>query len=317
MASTHIENVDSIDDATVAAICDINEVRAESVAESYDANAYTDHTTMYDEEGLDAVYISIPPFAHTDQEIEAARRGIAMYVEKPLGLDLESVRERADAIERNDVIAMTGYQRRYNDVIRELKDLVDGHTLTLIEFHRYLGIPGAPWFGEKEMSGGQIVEQATHEYDLARYLGGEVSEVFGYGSQRVATAELDYEDTNVGLLKHENGMLSKLSGSMVSPDHDYALNVVGEDLRLAVEMDPWRLSGVVDDEEVSVELETDPRLKADESFVRAVQNDDHGEVRSPYDDGVKSCALTLAMNDAIGTGEPVQLQNFERVTIDG
>ena len=49
-------------------------------------------------EGLDAVYVCVPPFAHGPVEQAIAAAGLAMFVEKPLGLDESMAAAVADAV---------------------------------------------------------------------------------------------------------------------------------------------------------------------------------------------------------------------------
>uniref|UniRef100_UPI00397B86F8 Gfo/Idh/MocA family protein n=2 Tax=Pseudomonadota TaxID=1224 RepID=UPI00397B86F8 len=44
--------------------------------------------------------------------------------------------------------------------------------------------PPPQWWWREDASGGQVVEQATHIIDLARFLSGDVTEVFGLASHR-------------------------------------------------------------------------------------------------------------------------------------
>ena len=66
----------------VAAICDINADRAESVANDENATAYTDHQDMLQKEKPDVVFTCIPPGAHTTQVADAAKSGAAVFVAK-------------------------------------------------------------------------------------------------------------------------------------------------------------------------------------------------------------------------------------------
>ncbi|MFC7230892.1 Gfo/Idh/MocA family oxidoreductase [Saliphagus sp. GCM10025308] len=60
MAATLMEKVDASSDASITAICDIDEDAAREAAEPRNASVYTEHETLYEEESLDAVFIAIP-----------------------------------------------------------------------------------------------------------------------------------------------------------------------------------------------------------------------------------------------------------------
>ena len=39
---------------------------------------------------LDVVYICLPPFAHSDEVERAAERGVHVFIEKPIALDMQT-----------------------------------------------------------------------------------------------------------------------------------------------------------------------------------------------------------------------------------
>ena len=53
------------------------------------------------------------PFAHEDQELLAAEKGIHLFVEKPIVNNLDKAREIHDAIHKSKVITAVGYHWRY------------------------------------------------------------------------------------------------------------------------------------------------------------------------------------------------------------
>ena len=63
-ARGHMNTLNNMEDVKLVALCDLNEERAVSAAEQFDAKAYTDHKVMLKEADLDAMYISIPVIAH-------------------------------------------------------------------------------------------------------------------------------------------------------------------------------------------------------------------------------------------------------------
>lgn len=63
---------------------------------------------MIDRERLDAVYVCIPPFAHGGLDLEVVRRGLPMFVEKPLAIDLTTAERMATAVERAGLLTGVG-----------------------------------------------------------------------------------------------------------------------------------------------------------------------------------------------------------------
>ena len=74
----HLRHLSQWDDVDLVAFCDINDEAADRAVGEYGGVAYTSAKRMLDEVKLDAVYVCLPPFAHTDQEILAAQRGVPL-----------------------------------------------------------------------------------------------------------------------------------------------------------------------------------------------------------------------------------------------
>ncbi len=70
---------------TLAAVCDADVARAEAVAADLACRAYTDVSAMLATEELDAVSIATPETARHAPAVAAARKGLALMLEKPLG----------------------------------------------------------------------------------------------------------------------------------------------------------------------------------------------------------------------------------------
>src|SRR5690242_13322064 len=87
-AREHLKNLRAIPDATIAAVCDVVPDVARQVGETYACPSYSDHRAMLEEEKLDAVYVCTPPFARGAPEIDAANRGLHLFLEKPIALDM-------------------------------------------------------------------------------------------------------------------------------------------------------------------------------------------------------------------------------------
>ena len=82
----HRKHLKNMDDVEVVAMCDLEKDRVAEAAEEWNAAVYTDYKTMLENEEMDALYVCIPPFAHEEQEIIAAEKGIALFVEKPVSV---------------------------------------------------------------------------------------------------------------------------------------------------------------------------------------------------------------------------------------
>lgn len=308
MAEDHLANLADNADAETVAVCATSEASASETAAKFEGEsgdriaAYADPGACYDAEEPDAAIVAVPPFAHPDPELAAAERGIDLLVEKPLALSRDDAREVRDAVESADLVTQAGHMFRYADVVERADELVGDRQVALVEGRWIDAVAPLDWWPEKRLSGGQVVEQAVHVYDLVRHFAGDVASVSARGGQRVVTEEIDFPDSSSATMRHDSGAVSHVAASSASPTHDVGLELVAEDCRLELDLDDHRLSGVVDGEEVRAE--GSQRMYADEldAFVAAVEADDPSATRSPYADALRSFEVTMDVAEEIEAG---------------
>jgi predicted dehydrogenase len=308
-ARQHMETLDALDSAAVVGVCDIDEETAGEAAAAHDAAAYTDHHALYEEESLDAAFVVLPPFAHEDQELAAVDHGLDLFVEKPLALSTEKAHEIRDAIEEAGVVSAVGYQLRYAAAVERAAEILADRTVRMVEGYYKAGLPGVPWWRVYEQSGGQVVEQATHVYDLMRLFGGEIAEISAYGGRRVVE-EIDFADAVSANLRFENGAVGSVASASSTPEGAGAergrgARILAEDCNLHLQRN--YLSGVVDGEEIEFDGQNDTDDDVVAGFVHAASEGDPGAVRCDYADACHTFEATLAVNESLESGDPVQL----------
>jgi predicted dehydrogenase len=279
---------------------------------------YTDYRAMLQRPDLDAIYVSLPVFAHGAPEMAVIERGLPFLVEKPVALDLGTAKDILAAVRRAGVMTCVGYQLRYcgsTDAARECLSAADAGPIGIAAGTYWCGTGRSQpdhWRTRLAQSGGQLVEQATHTIDMMRYLVGEVAEVFAYyGRQVLPEAYGDCPDVHAVALRFAGGAVGTLSATWAIEPTDWGhanlVNVAYGEHRLH-----WRATGltVVRGKE-SHEYER-PDQSIDQIFVEAVRSGDGRSIRSDYAEAVHSLAVSLAANESARTGAPVPVP-----TIDG
>ncbi|GAA0240090.1 Gfo/Idh/MocA family protein [Haladaptatus pallidirubidus] len=317
IASVHLETLDSVIDSglknhnedtidvELTAVADINESRARKAA-SHDAAIYTDGLELLKSESIDAVVVTVPPFAHGDYERTAAKYGIDLFVEKPVDLSIDTARETARQIEESNILAQVGYVCRYGRITERALELLDGRQIGHIDSTYWAPIPETSWWREQARSGGQIVEQSTHVYDLHRYLAGEVTDVIGIGTDQLLVDEIDFQDATSVTLNHESGAVSHISSTCSSPTFRFEVRIAAEDAYLELDYADHSLSGTVDGQAVQFETDDDWYSREFKAFMHAVTERNRTrsatskgvDVRSDFEDAVKTLDLTLTARDA-------------------
>jgi myo-inositol 2-dehydrogenase/D-chiro-inositol 1-dehydrogenase len=309
IAQTHLEALSRIEGAQLVAFCDVDAARAESAAARFGGRAYTDYAQMLREEPLDALYVCVPPHAHGDVEQLAAERGIHLFVEKPVARTLECARAVDAAIQKAGILSAVGYHFRYYGATERARERLQGLPIGMAIGYWHGGMPGVPWWRQHALSGGQLVEQTTHIVDLARYLVGEIVEVFAYLAHGVAP--LPYPDSDVSeagviAMRFANGAVGTITNTcMLNPPGEVALKIYTPDRILEVSWGKLVETEANRREEYS--SRDNPYLNEDRAFIEAIRTGDASLIRSTYSDGVRTLAVTLAADESARTGKPVSV----------
>ena len=157
-------------ESSLVAVCDVNEALAKNVAEQYDGvRAYSDVAEMLKNEKIDAVSVVTPPSEIPRVTELCAKAGISVLMEKPLGLDLESIQKLR---QYNNVRIQPGFIELFNPAIDELeRHLADIGELLTISSKRIGLYPRRHW------GMGVVLDLATHDVYLQQHFMGEVKDI--------------------------------------------------------------------------------------------------------------------------------------------
>ncbi len=297
-------------DARVVGVYDVDRDRARAVAEEEGGQVYDGELALLDQAELDAVFVCLPPGAHRRQVIDAAERGLAVFVAKPVALTLDVARDTAAAIARAGVINQSGYMWRSSDVTAKARELIGDRVLGLGVGQVLVGTPGTPWWRVKAQSGGQVLEQATHVVDLMRYFLGDVTEVQAMGLSGLMPEVTDFEDATVGCLKFAGGAVGSLATTHTGGIGRYDLGLGGRDLFVDLAVSASALTARIDGEMIEYKGTESGLHRQIEIFVEAVRNKDQGLVPTDYLDAAKTLAATVAYNQAMAGGRPVAVEDL-------
>jgi len=314
IARSHAQGLAKRQDVTFVGACDVDVARATAFAQEYGGEAFDHAGEMLDRTKPDAAWVCLPPFAHGEAEFSLLDRKIPFLVEKPISNDMDVARKILDVVERTGTLVGVGYMTRYRRGVQRVREILQSDPPVLAHGAWIGGAPGVYWWRVKALSGGQIVEQTTHTFDLARYLLGEPVDVFARGVRgRVSDiADYDVEDASVVAATFENGAVASLMSSCasragggvhmtVAAMHHYA-TFTGWEHSLVI-----RKSAI---EEERIQGENNIFEIEDGAFLTAVSTQQPELIRSPYADAIRTLAFCLAANRSLGTGEVVPVSSL-------
>jgi len=210
--------VQSVPQAEVAAVADIDRNSAKQVAEKFGVMSVTDHPDeIIANKEIDAVAICSSTDTHARYIIEAAKAGKHIFCEKPVDLSLSVIQDSIKAASRAGVKLMPGFNRRFDPNFMKLRQLVsegevgEPHILKITSRD-----PAPPPAKYSAVSGGMFMDMTIHDFDMARFMiGSEVVEVFAKAAALVdpELGKAGDVDTAVITLTFANGAIGVIDNS--------------------------------------------------------------------------------------------------------
>jgi predicted dehydrogenase len=244
----HLPILAGLPQVRLAAIAEPDPQLRERAGRQAGCKAVSDYATLLGMPAVEAVVICVPSGLHADVTVAALNRGKHVYLEKPLATSLEDARSVLSALERAQTSGMIGFNYRYHRAYQELRrHLRSGEFGASVAAHTVLAAPEEAlpdWKRHRDTGGGALLDQASHHFDLIRFLfGDEIEEVSAQlRSQR------SEDDTATVQVKLAGGLTVQLLLS---------INTVNED-RFEIYMEKARLS-VDRYRSPSVEIVTDSK----------------------------------------------------------
>ena len=315
IARQHARGLVKRNDASFVGAYDVDSEKSQSFAAEYGGEAYAGLGEMLDKSKPDAVWICVPPFAHGKAEKALIERRIPFCVEKPISNSMDTSRRILDGIESAGLLTSVCYMNRYRRGVNRAKELLAQDPPVLVHGGWIGGTPGVYWWRQQKLSGGQILEQTTHIFDLVRYLVGEPRVVYTQATRGFVKdmPGYDVDDASTVAIQFENGVVGNLMSccanrstgagvhlTVVAAGH--VSNFAGWDMTARItksRLEEERIAG----EDSIFEIE-------DAAFLAAVSSNDQSLVRSTYADGIGSLAFCLAAGQSIETGAPVEVASL-------
>lgn len=206
----------------LVALSDVHEPLREKGKEELDiTEAYGDHVQMLDRAKPDAILVCGDNAMKPGIVEEATKRGIHVYLDKPMAATLAGADRIVAAARAAGVVVMTAYHPAFSDSYNTIKGWIDDGRIGQV----YLGnisighagpieIGLSEYFSEwlidaKRNGGGSFIDEACYAVSMFTDFMGPVSEISCYTTQQGWRDYLppDVEDNAVAILRFEQGML--------------------------------------------------------------------------------------------------------------
>jgi myo-inositol 2-dehydrogenase / D-chiro-inositol 1-dehydrogenase len=264
VGARHARTLAGFGDVELIGICDARPAARDAVAAECGIPVVDGPDELL-RSGPDAVWLCVPPFAHGALEGAMVRAGVPFFVEKPLAADVRVAEQVARAVASAALPTATGYHWRHLDTVEQARAALGERPVRLAGARWWGATPPPVWWSSEHLSGGQVVEQATHVLDLLRVLVGEVREVVGGAAPSTADGR-DVPDATAAVLRFDSGAVGTVSTSCVlSSLTEAALDVVADGVAVRLSETSLRLRTAEGD--VVTEPVVDGRRAVDRAFV--------------------------------------------------
>lgn len=318
MGRNHARVLHELGAVDLVGVADSNVDAACQVAGAHATRGYGSLSELLAKERPEAVTIAVPTENHHAAVMEALAAGCHVLVEKPIAATLAEADELVAAARSAGRVLAVGHIERYNPAVLELKRrLDDGQLGRVYQFDAQRLGP----FPQRIRDVGVVIDLATHDLDLMRFLSGsEIVRVYAETRRKVHTTR---EDMMSGLLRLADGSVGLLQINWLTPTKIRQMTVTGErgmfradyltqDLFFHENAEaadhPWEqitmLRGVSEGSMVKYAIQKrEPLYSELAAFMSAVAGEPAGIVSG--EDGTEALRLALAMIESGDEGRVV------------
>ena len=223
MGRNHARVYTEMPNVQLVAVADQDGPAVTQLSERLGCRGYESHRELLEREKPDAVTVAVPTHAHANVAGDALQAGCHVLVEKPIAATLDEADQLIRAAADAGRVLMVGHIERFNPAVMDLKKrIADGQLGRVFQCHaRRLG-PFPPRIRDV----GVVVDLATHDLDVMRYLtGSDAIRVYAETKREVHTSN---EDLVSGLVRFANGVVGVLESNWLTPTKIRELAVTGE-----------------------------------------------------------------------------------------
>jgi polar amino acid transport system substrate-binding protein len=162
---------------------------------------------------INTIFIATPHVSHASFVIDGIKAGKNVFVEKPLAMNMEQLKEVVHAKKEATQSLMVGFNRRFAPVSEEIKkELGNTGEPLVVNIRVNAGfIPKDHWSQIPEVGGGRIVGEICHFIDLMQYFtGSDPVRVFAE-SINTSNEQLTSADNLAVTIKFSDGSVGNLA----------------------------------------------------------------------------------------------------------
>jgi len=191
----------------LAAIVDANLARAEALAKTHGAHAYSSLDDLLRQEKITAASVAVPTVHHLEVASRLMEAGVDVLIEKPLATSLAEADQLIAIAQKTGRIGQVGHLERFNPAVRA--------TLPLITRPMFFEVHRLSVFTPRSLDVDVILDLMIHDLDVVlAFVNSPVKEIRAVGLP-ILSGKVDIANVR---MEFESGCVANLTASRVSTE---------------------------------------------------------------------------------------------------
>ena len=203
LGSSHIRNLQEIEDVEVVGFFDIDDRTASEVADSTGLKSFNSRDELFAE--AEAVSIVTPTNTHYEIAASAFEHGLNLFIEKPICDKVEDARKLVEIAKENGRTIQVGHIERFSGTYSALSGM--NLKPMFIECHRLMQ------FQPRNLDIAVVLDLMIHDIDLVLHMNGSKPVKVDANGVSVISDNVDIANAR---LTFENGCVANLTASRIS-----------------------------------------------------------------------------------------------------
>jgi predicted dehydrogenase len=227
----HIPMLKSLKTVEVVAAAEIDERQLKQVAARFHIRkTFTDYKNLLSDPSVEVVGVLVPLQFHFETAMATLQANKHLLLEKPLVMTLEEADQLIEQAAKTDRKVMMGFNKRWHRRVLRARKVIEADGLGSIRLINVVCASGLDrqtvpaWRGNRQQGGGNIIEKASHYFDLCRFLlQDDIEKIY-----TVSSLSNDYDDEPAIITaRTSRGVFLNIALSDLLPSRN-EINILGE-----------------------------------------------------------------------------------------
>jgi UDP-N-acetylglucosamine 3-dehydrogenase len=220
----HARAYKEIDSANLIAVCDVDQTRAQNIANQFGAKAYTNSTQMLKNTEIEAVSVCTWSTILAQEALKALNMGKHVLVEKPMATNTKQANKLIKTADENGLKLTVGFLMRFIPGLQKIREAIEDKSIGDIVCATAKRVSQWP---ERIGDVGVVKDTAIHDIDVMRYITNEdpIAVYAKTGSMR----HREFEDYAQIMLTYKDRKSAFIESNWLTPYKTRTLTVTGSD----------------------------------------------------------------------------------------